>query len=69
MILLFYAVNELLSVETKIYECYAFAVIFLRNTDRPSGKLLRKLNIIVMGIKINILFDKMLTAFLLISKF
>ena len=33
-----------------------------------SGKLLRKLNIIVMGIKRSILFDKMLTAFLLISK-
>ena len=61
-------------METKIHECYAFEVIYLRNTDRPSGhipseQLLKILNIIVMGIKINILFDKMLTAFLLISKY
>ena len=28
-----------------------------------SGKCLRKLNIIVMGIKRNLVFDKMLTAF------
>ena len=39
VILLFYAVNELLSVETKIYECYAFAMIFLRNTDPQNGHI------------------------------
>ena len=30
MILLFYVVNELLSVETKKYECFVFAMIFLK---------------------------------------
>ena len=39
VILLFYAVNELLSVETKIYECFAFAMIFLRDTDLQNGHI------------------------------
>ena len=34
-----------------------------------SGKLLRKLNINIMVMKRNVLFDKMLTAVLHISKF
>ena len=35
VILYFYVANELMSVETKIYECCTFAMIFLRNTDPP----------------------------------
>ena len=34
-----YYVNELLSVETKRYECFAFAMIFLRNTDPQNGHI------------------------------
>ena len=34
-----YAVNEMLSVETKRYECFAFAMIFLRNTDPQNGHI------------------------------
>ena len=33
VILLFYAVNELVSVETKRYLCFAFAMTSERNTD------------------------------------
>ena len=41
MILLFYAVNELLSVsvETKRYESFAFANFFKRNTDPQNGHI------------------------------
>ena len=37
VVLLFYAVCKLLSVETKTYECFAFAVIYLRNPDTQNG--------------------------------
>ena len=40
VILLFYAVNELLSVEAKIYECFAFAMIFKKNTDFKNGHII-----------------------------
>ena len=39
VLLLFYAVNELLSAEIKRYECFAFAMIFLRNSDPQIGHI------------------------------